>query len=105
MNIREYAESIAAKIDNASVIDVVKDNGQIKTGLLIKEEGCNTSPNIYIDGIYEKGYSVDEAVEYVKKTYETYKLPNMNYDFLQDYSKIMPRLKAKLLNAEKKISM
>ncbi len=101
MDIKEYAEKIASKIENASVKVVEKNNGCKLTGITIKKEGDNISPNIYIDGMYEEGKSIEEAVEYIKKTYEEYKLPNMDYNFLKNYEEIKPRLTAKLLNAEK----
>ena len=63
----EYAEQVAALIENAHVTEVEKANGIIHVGIVLRKEDSKVAPTVYIESMYNQGLSVEQAVEEVKK--------------------------------------
>lgn len=103
MTKREYAEVIAKAV-NGRVEEISKANGIELTGIMVRREGSNIAPTVYIDGYYEEGVPVEVATEKVKETIDReYVNINQGVDvsFFMDFEKVKPLLRAKLLNGEK----
>ena len=64
MTKREYAEQIATLV-NGTVQEAEKANGIKRIGVVIKGAG-NVAPCIYIDEMYERELSVEDAAERIK---------------------------------------
>ena len=102
MTKREYAEAIAV-IVNGTVNEVEKANGIKKIGIIIKEEGSNIAPCIYIDEMYDGEMSVEEAVEKVKELYDYSKINTpFDTDSITDFDKIKPMVRVRLYNNKTK---
>lgn len=108
MSKREYAEMIVNLINEsedfegvrAEAREVSKPNGVKLIGIALTEEGCNASPTIYVDEMYDRDVNVEDAVEDVMRAYYKGKLTgNINFDWLMDYEKVKDKLVACLYNA------
>ena len=102
MNKTEFANKIAAQVLNGEVKTVEKANGTRKIGICMGEG--DVRPNIYIDDMFEQGYSVEQAVEKVKAIYEENKArqPQINIDEITDYESAKGKLRLRLYNKETK---
>lgn len=100
MNKREYAEVISKAIPNTEVQELTKTNGIQYTAVVIRSG--NVGANVYIDDMYDKEMPVEEAIREVKAIAErskgTMDLIADNMDYLLDFSKVKPMLRARLLN-------
>ena len=92
----KYAIEIA-KMVNGDVREVDKLNGVKLVGITIRNE-TNISPNIYIDQMYEKDLSIEQAAEEVIKIYEANKKPGVDMGYIMDFDKAKVLLRARLLN-------
>lgn len=96
MTKRQYAQEIA-NIVNGEVTNVDKANGIRLTGIMVKGES-NVAPTVYIDEMYKRGVSVEEAAQEVKYAIESHQIPEMDMSFIYDFSQIEGRLRARLYN-------
>jgi hypothetical protein len=85
--------------------EVSKNNGVIYHALLIKKEGENVSPTIYIDGFYEKykkGAEKSSITGEILSLYREY-APKERIDvsFFTDFSNVCSHLTFKVANYEK----
>lgn len=97
MNLHEFAIEVARNT-NGEVKVVEKENGVILTGIQINQGHIN--PVVYIDKMYEEGFSVEEASARVMITAEKNRVEGVDLAWLQDYEKVKPMLRARLLNEE-----
>ena len=81
-----------------------KNNGLVMDGLMIREEGSNVAPMIYLNNIYEVflEHGIDVVVDKVLEVYEANKedIP-FDVSILTEFSNIKPLIKMKLINYEK----
>lgn len=84
--------------------DVMKNNGTLLTGIVIKEPQNNTAPVIYIDDYYEmwkEGTSLSEILNSIRLTYEKHRVINsIDTDFIFNYQSVKPNLTCRLVNTE-----
>lgn len=84
---------------------VMKNNGVELTGIIIKENGKNASPTIYIDELYEeyqRGVSVKRIAETVKEIYsENCYVETVDLQQFQNYETAKEQIAFKLINKEK----
>lgn len=96
MTKREYAEAIATLV-NGTVNEVEKANGVKKMGVFRKLEN-GASPTVYIDDMFTKGLTVDEAAQEVSRLF----IANPSFDFdtttVTDFEKVKPNLRVRLFN-------
>lgn len=118
-NVREFAEYVKEHLFDAkpemvkshevTINEVVKNNGLVLTGLVVKEKGINIAPNIYLnDGFnkYENGADVEELISSYLITYENSKLSkDFSVEFFMDFEQVKDRLTLKLINAERNKEM
>lgn len=90
---------------DAELKEVVKNNGVVLQGLIIKKEGTTVSPTIYLDSFYEeyiRGKSLGEIVQEVSRIYEQNRvMDNIDFDFFLDYNAVRGRIFQKVINYEK----
>lgn len=100
MTKREYAKQVAMMVDG-KVNEVEKANGIKRFGITIKGEG-NVAPCVYIDEMYEKGVSVEEAAEKVKSSSKA----NHTSEDMDVMEQIRPEnLRARLYNEATKVEV
>lgn len=100
MTKRTYARKIAMMVDG-KVNEVEKANGIKRFGITIKGEG-NVAPCVYIDEMYEKGVSVEEAAEKVKSINKA----NHTSEDMDVMEQIRPEnLRARLYNEATKVEV
>lgn len=99
LSIKDFAQEVATKV-GGTVSEVEKANGIVKTAVQVPTENEKVSANIYIDGMYDDGLTVDEAVEKIRHLMEkeARKDRNINVDFMQDFEQVKPMLRARLYN-------
>ena len=100
--IREFANEVAKMVENAEVKEVAKANGVIKTGLTVGEGTIR--PTVYVDDMFNQGYTVQQAAAMVTRLAEQYK-PKENFDveqFLDFEGFVKANLRARLYNEKTK---
>lgn len=84
---------------------VIKNNGVELTGIIIKEEGNNASPTIYIDELYEeykRGVSIKQLAQTVRKAYTENCFPEfVDLCRFHQYETAKAQIAFKLVNREK----
>ena len=104
--IKYYAETVAAQVrliapdKDVRVVEVPK-NGQIWTGITVKEQDSNIAPNIYIDSFYNQGIAAEEVAEKVIEIYESHKVETFDVNSVMTWDYIKDHVKARIINREK----
>lgn len=99
----QYAQAIATIIDG-EVREVEKANG-VKCVGVMKDTGTNMAPNVYIDDLYDAGVSIEDAVAKVKATIEHEGIREESFDWIYDFDKVKPKLRARLYNQKTKTDL
>ena len=99
----QYAKAIAAII-GGEVKEVEKANG-VKCVGVMKDTGTNMAPNVYIDDLYDAGVSIEDAVAKVKATIEDEGIREESFDWIYDFEKVKPKLRARLYNQKTKTDL
>ncbi len=89
--------------------NVIKNNGMVYHGVMIKKQNSNISPTIYLDDFFEKhraGMRVEDVANIIAEVYEANKCPESSeFDFVTDYEKAGKYICFKLINTEKNREM
>lgn len=90
--------------DYTVMLDIVaKNNGQYRTGLVIKDKGINISPTIYLDSYYEEFRNGACLLELFGKIIRVYEEHRMCVDFdvnsLCSFEMVRERICFKVVNA------
>ncbi len=112
MNIKTFSQVMAKEVTNmlgeghsVDCKDVLKNNGVIYHALVIKKEGRNIAPTIYIDQMFEdynKGSAVMTLASEVVRIYNS-SAPEgeLDIDFFGDFSQVSDKLFFKVVNYER----
>lgn len=96
-------EGIANNI-KVNIHAVLKNNGTIRQGLTLKENGINISPTIYLEEYYQRllnGDTVEEIADDILRLYGAVRFDHsMDADFMKDYKKIKGHIVYRLINKE-----
>lgn len=90
-----------------SLASVKKNNGIELDGVVIREEGQNISPNIYLQNWFSmaaSGEDIDVVINRISRCYEEHKVASVADEFISsisDYSAVGNRIYCILINAEK----
>lgn len=95
MTKREFAEEIATKA-NGKINEVEKANGIRLTGICVGEGDIR--PTIYIDAMYDKGMSVDEAVAEINKIANEQALPEVDIKGVTNYENVKDKIVLRMYN-------
>lgn len=103
--VKEEVEQLVGKDMRVELLTTKKNNGKEKIGLLLKEEGINVAPTIYLEDYYQiwkRGESISSIGKNIKQLHETLRY-NQTLDVTQfhDYELIKPKLAIKLISLEK----
>lgn len=94
----EYAEAIAQNLDGVAK-EVVKNNGVKLIGISLKNAGI--SPCVYIDQMFEQGFTVGEATAEVKEIMDANPAPTgFSPEMLTDFDKAKQFLGLRLYYAD-----
>lgn len=108
--IKNHIEVYDAKLKEASIsLEDVKKNNGIHTGLLIRQNGAQSAPIIYLDSIYEdylNGATMQECMEHLLNFYyENVDKISKNFDDVQenlnDYASIQNHLHVRICDIER----
>ncbi len=84
---------------------VKKNNAVELVGIVIREQGCNTSPTIYINDFYEeykKGVSVETIVEKLQDIFaRNHLIKSVDLSGFTDYEQAKKQIAFKVINYEK----
>ncbi len=84
---------------------VKKNNAVELVGIVIREQGCNTSPTIYINDFYEeykKGTAIETIVEKLYEIYErNHLVKSVDLSGFTDYEQAKKHIAFKVINYEK----
>lgn len=101
---REWEKKIIEEMSNrypeadVEVRDVSKVEG-VKRGIIIRENGSNISPQIYLDELEE--LDVEKACDVIQNLYEKYKLTeDFDIEWFTDFEKAKGNLRMKMLHTE-----
>ena len=76
--------------------DVIKNNGLILTGLIIKDANTNIAPTIYLDDFYSRFsdglLSLEDTVSEIIKIYMQHKRNSITLDWIQDFEKVKDKI-------------
>ncbi len=101
-NIRDHLTEEYRDAD-ISIADVIKNNDQILSGLMIKTES-NVTPNIYLDQFYEAytaGEDIDSIMDHIAAVRAEHEVEgNLGVDFIRDFDKVRDHIQCRLINAE-----
>ena len=103
--IKNYMNNIVDELKNNhsnlmfEAKEVIKNNGVKLHGIVIREEGNNLAPTIYVDKYYENKTPVALAAIDIYEVYMASRKENLDMSFFKDYEQIKYRLKAKLVNS------
>lgn len=115
-SVEEFAavlrEMLEEKYDgkmNISVCEVVKNNGVKRTGLVMREEGLNLSPNIYLDSFFEKyrnGMAIQDICRAVIKFNKENKVQqDFDMSIFSRFCNAEDKICLKLVNADRNRDM
>lgn len=90
----QYAIEIANIIEGEAK-EVNKANGVIFTGVIVKNPGTNIHPTIYIDEMYDKGLTINEAVEKILEIAEMAKVDSLDID-IANFDQVKDHIRARL---------
>lgn len=110
MHIEKFMENVIQEIKkelgkmyHVGIVEVIKNNGIVCHGIVIRDGDTNISPCMYADGIYEEfsagEASLEEAVEKVLRIYrENRAAENFDTGLLTDYRNACQMLRGCLVN-------
>ena len=103
-NIKDYLNE---SFENASVEikQVVKNNGMELDGLVIRKEGENITPNIYLNGLFEEysdGKGMDEILQNIADLREQADMASIPFSIedVRNIDKIKEKIECRLVNCE-----
>ena len=113
MTIKEFGEKICelinerVKMVTPSIVDVQKENNVKLVGINLKRKDSNIAPVIYINSMYEKDYTVEEAYVQIMTIYSN---SNINSDEigidlsrLGEFEYIKDRILPKVINKDSNV--
>lgn len=110
-NVKDFAAMVKDELlkiypdRDVTVREVTKNNGLVLTGITIFTKGCNISPTIYVDKMFEeylRGASLDDLIKGFVQYYESADLhSNFDVSYVKDFDKAIDKICFKLVNAER----
>lgn len=110
-NVKDFAAMVKDELlkiypdRDVTVREVTKNNGLVLTGITIFTKGCNISPTIYVDKMFEeylRGASLDDLIKVFVQCYESADLhSNFDVSYVKDFDKAIDKICFKLVNAER----
>lgn len=106
-----FASAVKQKLEQAhpscrvETHKVPKNNNQMRTSVVIRENGCNMTPAIYLEDFieeYQNGKPLDEICREIMEIHQRMNTGgNLDISQIQDFSKVKEKICYKLINAGK----
>lgn len=112
MNFNEFAETVVEALKKAmgekfqvTTTVVKKNNGVELLGIVVQEEGLNTSPTVYINDFYDnykEGTEIPKIVEALARIFHQSRIPEeVNLSDFLDFEKAKKQITVRLIHYEK----
>lgn len=106
MDMGQFAEDIKGRLEQQGRFEVdlkyvLKNNGVMRCGLMLRSGGNNLVPTIYMEPFfkaYRDGTGMEEIVGKIMGAYESAPSGEADMSFLRDYSMVKERLYMRLVN-------
>lgn len=103
--VRAMQNEVREQMGPGMVVEVhtaIKNNGAIRTGLVLMQEGLNISPTIYLEEFYEQycdGICMKDLAQKIQSLYEKVKAnSSYPYENILSYRKLKNKIVFKLIN-------
>lgn len=103
--VRAMQNEVREQMGPGMVVEVhtaIKNNGAIRTGLVLMQEGLNISPTIYLEEFYEQycdGIRMKDLAQKIQSLYEKVKVnSSYPYENILSYRKLKDKIVFKLIN-------
>lgn len=112
MEYEKFVDTMRRKVEALSdagtkvvIIEVCKNNGVKKKGLMVKAKNCNMAPTVYLEEFYteyKRGKTLEEIAEAVVKVYrDNDAFINFHVEDFKDFKQMKSRLVFRIVNYEK----
>lgn len=88
---------------DVQIQEITKSNDRQLTGLVIKNEGNNIAPNIYLEGFFEKyedGEDMEEILQEIANIRVDNEVQGFDADKITDLNQVKDHIVCKILNAD-----
>ncbi len=109
-DIKTFAENVKHLLEQAypsakvDILEVTKNNGVVRTGVSILEDGRNVVPAIYLEEIFERyqnGMSLPQVCRVLEEIHQSVgRDGHFDTRYIRDFATIKGRICYKLINAE-----
>lgn len=97
---KEYGDMV-----DVDVYETLKNNGNLRKGIIIREKEKNIGPVIYMEEFFDRfnnGISLESVVKDVMLFYRKIRCPsNLNCDNILEFDKVQDKIAVKLINYKK----
>lgn len=116
MEYENFIDTMRKKVEDLSdtgtkviVMEVCKNNGVKKKGLMVKAKNCNMAPTVYLEefyGEYKRGKTLEEIAEAVVGVYrDNDRFLEFQVEGFKDFKQIKSQLVFRVINHEKNSEM
>lgn len=116
MEYEKFVDTMRRKVEALSdvgtrvvIMEVCKNNGVKKKGLMVKAKNCNMAPTVYLEEFYEeykRGKTLEEITEAIVKVYrDNDAFINFHVEDFKDFRQMKSRLVFRIVNYEKNAEM
>lgn len=113
MDMEQFAKKIKEMLEQQGQYEVelkqvLKNNGVIRCGLMLRSGEDNLAPKIYIEPFFEAykdGVDMEEIVEKILEVYESAPSQGVDMSFFQNFATVRDRLCMKLVNREANVEL
>lgn len=116
MEYEKFVDTMRRKVEVLSgagtkviIMEVCKNNGVKKKGLMVKAQNCNIAPTVYLEEFYKEykcGKSLEEIAEAVVKVYrDNEAFQCFHIEEFKDFRQMKSRLVFRIVNYEKNAEM
>lgn len=116
MEYEKFVDTMQKKVEalidagtKVAIMEVHKNNGVKKKGLMVKANNCNMAPTVYLEEFYkeyQQGKNLEELAQEVVEVYrDNGAFINFHVEDFKDFGKMKSRLVFRVINYEKNAEM
>lgn len=102
---RKKVEALSENGTKVIIMEVCKNNGVKKKGLMVKAKDCNMAPTVYLEefyGEYKRGKTLEEIAEAVVGVYrDNHTVQGFHMEDFKDFKQMKSQLVFRVVNYEK----
>ena len=103
--VRELVTELAGENVQVTEVQMDKNNGVVRKGLMIKHKDSNMAPTVYLEEFYQEflwGKSLDEISLSILNTYrKTAQSTDFDVEYFRDFSQMQEHIVYRVINREK----